>query len=131
MFTGQKSTFSFTPLLLFFFFRVASANPTHRSRHCQHKNEPRAIYAIGDCSKSWITVRRRLPFKQLQQAPKQNYDNDSQHVVIYIILYCCLINSFIITRMYKKDCPLCKLNIWHIIQFCLIVVNTLENLLFF
>lgn len=46
------------------------------------------------CSKSWIIVTRRLPFKQLQQAQKQNYHNASQHVVINCILYSPHINTF-------------------------------------
>lgn len=89
-----------------FFRLVASTNPPRRSRHCQHKNEPRGICV---CSKSWITVTRRLPFKQLQQAQTQNYHNASQRVVINCILHSSHINTFMRFTWPNKESLQCKL----------------------
>ena len=51
----------FLPFAVAFVSLLASANPPHSCRHCQ--NEPRGISV---CSKSWITVARRLPVQQLR-----------------------------------------------------------------
>lgn len=89
-----------------FFRLVASTNPPRCSRHCQHENEPRGICV---CSKSWITVTRRLPFKQLQQAQTQNYHNASQRVVINCILYSSHIKKFMRFTWPNKESLQCKL----------------------
>lgn len=82
--------------------------PPHCSRHCQHKNEPRGISV---CSESWITVTRRLPFQQLQQAQKQSYHNASQRAVINTIHYSAHINTVLwFTCPNNKESPWCKLN---------------------
>lgn len=111
---GYKWLFSFGVLLRFPRL-VASANPPHCSRRCQHKNEPRGISVS---SKSWITVTRRLPFQQLRQAQNQSYHNASQCAVINSILFSSRIKTVLwFTRPNNKESLWRKLRVSLRIRF--------------